>query len=465
MVTRGREKNSMPLSLDDCYKILELSPSCSDEELEKARRTLVKVWHPDRFQNDEQLRHLAEEKLKEINEAFDTIKKARAQGFRQEPPKAHSPASGAPDSTVSSPSATSSRTHAPRASRTGNHEEGVPRASATARARDEGFRTSHESKPSEDPRATRNREKIFAEPKPVAERQGMWDLERIVGLVGMVLAISLSRYCREEFSKQRHTSRPAPDLVSTYQAPAPSPATTFQPSRDLYAEIIVRSNVTDDAVFINDEFFGRTPVRLRVQPGRYKISVQKEGYYTSGEVVDVKAFETRTIWATLKPYPENNPPAGTTGPPVARTAGAMPARDLRSPSTRPVSPSVQGQITLGTSEQGVLAAMGEPDECTTDAFRYGRSYVYFSHGRVSGWVNSKDRRLPISMASFVGGPPTRPCIAPGSPISDLVGLAGAPDAVIEDRWYFGTCYVKIKGSSVMEIHGSNVRGCQFPRCE
>lgn len=42
-------------------------------ELKAAHRDLAKVWHPDRFQHDPRLQEKAQEKLKEINEAYDLL--------------------------------------------------------------------------------------------------------------------------------------------------------------------------------------------------------------------------------------------------------------------------------------------------------------------------------------------------------------------------------------------------------
>lgn len=61
------------MRLEDCYQLLDVRPGASDEELKAAHRDLTKVWHPDRFGNDPLLRRKAEEKLKAINEAYETI--------------------------------------------------------------------------------------------------------------------------------------------------------------------------------------------------------------------------------------------------------------------------------------------------------------------------------------------------------------------------------------------------------
>ena len=68
--------------MSDPYEVLGVSPSASDEELKKSYRELVKKYHPDNY-NDNPLADLAEAKMKEINEAYDTIVKMRTQGGYQ----------------------------------------------------------------------------------------------------------------------------------------------------------------------------------------------------------------------------------------------------------------------------------------------------------------------------------------------------------------------------------------------
>lgn len=61
------------------YEILGVSESASDEEIKKAYRDLAKKYHPDNY-NDSPLADLAEEKMKEINEAYDQICEMRRNG-------------------------------------------------------------------------------------------------------------------------------------------------------------------------------------------------------------------------------------------------------------------------------------------------------------------------------------------------------------------------------------------------
>ena len=65
--------------MKDPYSVLGVSQNASDEEVKKAYRELARKYHPDNYQNNP-LADLAEEKMKEINEAYDAITKQRAGG-------------------------------------------------------------------------------------------------------------------------------------------------------------------------------------------------------------------------------------------------------------------------------------------------------------------------------------------------------------------------------------------------
>jgi hypothetical protein len=68
------------MRIDDCYALLDVSPGASEEEVKRAYRVMTKVWHPDRFANDAALREKAEQKLKQINEAYEAIVASRGRG-------------------------------------------------------------------------------------------------------------------------------------------------------------------------------------------------------------------------------------------------------------------------------------------------------------------------------------------------------------------------------------------------
>jgi curved DNA-binding protein CbpA len=57
-----------------CFEILELESGASPDEAKQAYKDIVNVWHPDRFSNNPRLKRKAEEKLKEVNVAYETVK-------------------------------------------------------------------------------------------------------------------------------------------------------------------------------------------------------------------------------------------------------------------------------------------------------------------------------------------------------------------------------------------------------
>lgn len=71
----GNSTESLGGVCDRCVALqaLELDFEASDAQIENSYHTLVRVWHPDRFQHDPKLRLRAEEKLKEINSAHEFL--------------------------------------------------------------------------------------------------------------------------------------------------------------------------------------------------------------------------------------------------------------------------------------------------------------------------------------------------------------------------------------------------------
>jgi len=63
----------------DPYKILGVKPSDSDETIKEAYRKLARKYHPDKYA-DGDLKELAEEKMKEVNAAYEEIQKMRQGG-------------------------------------------------------------------------------------------------------------------------------------------------------------------------------------------------------------------------------------------------------------------------------------------------------------------------------------------------------------------------------------------------
>lgn len=63
--------------MTDPYQILNVSSTASDDEIKKAYRELARKYHPDNY-HDNPLADLAQEKMKEINAAYDEIQRRRS---------------------------------------------------------------------------------------------------------------------------------------------------------------------------------------------------------------------------------------------------------------------------------------------------------------------------------------------------------------------------------------------------
>ena len=68
-MTKGEEMNP--------YEVLGVPENASEEQIKEAYKELVRKYHPDNYHNNP-LADLAQEKMKEINEAYDLIVKMRS---------------------------------------------------------------------------------------------------------------------------------------------------------------------------------------------------------------------------------------------------------------------------------------------------------------------------------------------------------------------------------------------------
>lgn len=65
-------------NLESAYKILEISPSASDEEVKKAYRKMAVRFHPDKVSHlGSEFQKSANEKFAKVNEAYEKIRKER----------------------------------------------------------------------------------------------------------------------------------------------------------------------------------------------------------------------------------------------------------------------------------------------------------------------------------------------------------------------------------------------------
>lgn len=65
-------------SIENDYKILEISKDATDSDVKKAYRRMAKKYHPDKLQGvSDDIIKMAEDKFNKINQAYERIKKSR----------------------------------------------------------------------------------------------------------------------------------------------------------------------------------------------------------------------------------------------------------------------------------------------------------------------------------------------------------------------------------------------------
>ncbi len=66
--------------MKDPYSVLGITSDATDEEVKNAYRALARKYHPDNYGDDNPLKDLANEKMQEVNAAYDEILRMRAAG-------------------------------------------------------------------------------------------------------------------------------------------------------------------------------------------------------------------------------------------------------------------------------------------------------------------------------------------------------------------------------------------------
>ena len=90
------------LDVERYYRILELEPGASPEDVHQGYLDLTWVWHPDRFVGNPRLQYKAQCKLQELNEAHAQLRSiqgkprkasslARSNAYKRTPPRYSAP--------------------------------------------------------------------------------------------------------------------------------------------------------------------------------------------------------------------------------------------------------------------------------------------------------------------------------------------------------------------------------------
>jgi len=351
--------------------VLDLGADATDKEIKAAYHTLVKVWHPDRFQNDETLKVAAEAKLKNVNSAYAFLSSAAGKSVRwertapahasaapQEPPARTPPPRPSSRRQPAANQPTAERPHASKGARARGRRAGA--SSWVFPALKFGFGITLVAFALLMARYSWIAFDVEGSPSGVADVIGgskdslLWFLK---GPKRRFLAAV------EQDLRRLDPRRPAPGVLP--QAAKISPATASQSRQTVSAKVIGQPQAKVQA----------TPLRLysyiTVGSTRDEVIAQ-QGAPTSSS-------GNKLVYGGSELYLKEGSVIGW------RIDPTSPIRVKLWPEAS-VDTSLDS-FSVGSSKDAVLVVQGTPTAFSEDKFEYGGSAVYFRNNRVVSWKN------------------------------------------------------------------------------
>jgi len=352
--------------------VLELGVDATEREIKAAYHVLVKVWHPDRFQNDKSLKDAAEIKLKAVNSAYVFLSSVDGEAGRWQ--------------------------------RTGPASSKAASQSPSSRKR-----PAAQQRPMRSSNRTRGHTPAIPTWVLLSLKIGF----RIV-LVG--IALVMARYLWIAFGMQDSTSGVTDALGSNKdsvlrfldapkrrflaaveqdlrridpRSPSPGampraaemPETAESPERPEAAET-PEADASQSRQTAPSMSVGRRPVKIGATP------LKLYSYITVGstrdEVIEEQgpptaSSENKLVYGSSEIYFKGGSVVGW------RIDPRSPIKVKLWPESS-VDPSLD-HFSVGSTKDAVLVVQGTPTAFTQDEFDYGGSVVYFQNNRVVNWKN------------------------------------------------------------------------------
>jgi len=159
-------------------------------------------------------------------------------------------------------------------------------------------------------------------------------------------------------------------LITAAFGAAPAPVTAGPKT----APVTIKSNLKGANVWLNGELAGRTPLRIKLKVGKYKVRVHKDGYIEVEESLTVKAGKRVNLAVKLEKTPTSVTPGDPDPDPEEPIAPFPPVKKQPDDDTpfyqtwwfwTSIGVGVAGIVTVG-----VLATGGE-DPAPTGVLNFG----------------------------------------------------------------------------------------------
>lgn len=420
--------------LRDSYRVLELDADSPPEAVKRSYRDLVKLWHPDRYSPGSPLQHKAEERLKEINLAYERIiKKPHAAGPGEPPPKS---AHAAPEAAEEPP---------PRKRSWVDDEGDAPETESAGQPETHGMETAQET--AVPPDSPADEPPPVAAPPPVPPPRsagrslrwawaglalvligvGAWGVQALrrpppAEVAAPAAAASLPPVAGGAAATEAAASADVPAAPAAFGAPAATPSAPAPPAT-------------------------AAPVAgAPTPPLDGTLAAVRLGYFTVGS--------SKAEVAAVQGKPDSF--SSTT---FQYGSSTVTFRDDRVESWRDGSPALKARVSsalitpvldyfmVGSTRNEVVAVQGRPDRSTATQYQYGSSLVIFDRDRVVAWEAGSiplrartDRPLPAEHLTL---------FALGSSKDDVVSIQGLPDRFTATEFHYGTSTVYFRDDKVI----------------
>lgn len=111
-------------------------------------------------------------------------------------------------------------------------------------------------------------------------------------------------------------------------------------------------------------------------------------------------------------------------------------------------------ISVGATQNQVVAAQGRPDEIHGSVWHFGNSRVFFVDGVVNGWDERPDSPLQLSTRFRPSAPARMATIQKGSTMAQVRAVQGDPIRANDSVWEYGPSRIYFKDGRVVSWHES-----------
>ena len=336
-------------------QVLELRAGASTAEIKAAYRMLVKVWHPDRFQDDKAMKDIADAKLKSINTAYVFLTSASSMGDRPENKRAAS---------------------ADTVSGTASQEPPTKQESPASQSQ------------------TGKEVPIYRAPR-ISFPWKLPALKIFSRLALVLLAIVVGRYIWIAFN---------------FQSLSGEASTVVGDSKDT----VMKGLETPKRRFLNT------------------VEQDLRSFFPSG------------------PAPAALPQTEEPAPPAASSKIEQKASGRQQPRVQSAPHTVYSYITVGSTQEEVLAQLGLPTATSENKLVYGKSELYFKNDIVIGWrIDPVTSPIKVKLWPQSSVDTTLSSFTIGSRKDVVLVVQGTPTAFSDDKFEYGGSEVYFQNNRVV----------------